>query len=116
MVQLPFTPHIEGVLQKSKDLSVILERNGVDLDILFHSFRSTLLNIEVKKHILAMVFGGQDDQYDFHYYGYNFEVLEHYLKSTGFNDITKVESFGLFQDTSEFKPYGFPISLNIVAK
>ena len=58
-----------------------------DLDTLFHSFRSTLLNIEVKKHILAMVFGGQDDQYDFHYYGYNFEVLEHYLKSTGFNDI-----------------------------
>mgnify|MGYP001195262534 FL=1 len=87
-----------------------------DLDILFHSFRSTLLNIEVKKHILAMVFGGQDDQYDFHYYGYNFEVLEHYLKSNGFNDIIKVESFGLFQDTSEFKPYGFPISLNVVAK
>ena len=87
-----------------------------DLDILFHSFRSTLLNIDVKKHILAMVFGGQDDQYDFHYYGYNFEVLEHYLKSTGFNHITKVESFGLFQDTSEFKPYGFPISLNVVAK
>ena len=87
-----------------------------DLDILFHSFRSTLLNIEVKKHILAMVFGGQDDKYDFHYYGYNFEVLEHYLKSTGFNVITKVESFGSFQDTSEFKPYGFPISLNVVAK
>ena len=42
MVQLPFTPHIEGVLQKSKDLSVILERNGVDLDILFHCFISDL--------------------------------------------------------------------------
>ena len=38
MVQLPFTPHIEGVLQKSKDLSVILERNGVDIDILFHCY------------------------------------------------------------------------------
>ncbi len=87
-----------------------------DLDILFHSFRSTLLNIKVKKYILAMVFGGQDDEYDFHYYGYNFEVLEDYLKSTGFTDIKKVESFGLFQDTSEFKPFGFPISLNVVAK
>ena len=52
-----------------------------DLDILFHSFRSTLLNIKIKKHILSMVFGGQDDQYDFHYYGYNFDVLEDYLKS-----------------------------------
>ena len=87
-----------------------------DLDILFHSFRSTLLNIKVKKYILAMVFGGQDDQYDYHYYGYNFEVLEDYLKSNGFTDIKKVESFGLFEDTSEFKPFGFPISLNVVAQ
>ncbi|MDC3121181.1 methyltransferase domain-containing protein [Candidatus Pelagibacter sp.] len=87
-----------------------------DLDILFHSFRSTLLNIEIKKHILAMIFGGQDDQYDFHYYGYNFEVLEDYLKSSGFKQIEKVESFGLYDDASEFKPYGFPISLNVIAK
>ena len=87
-----------------------------DLDILFHSFRSTLLNIKIKKHILSMVFGGQDDQYDFHYYGYNFDVLEDYLKSAGFAEIKRVESFGLYNDTSEFKPYGFPISLNVIAK
>ena len=42
MLQLPFTPHIEGIIQKSKDLSVILERNGVDIDIFFHCFISDL--------------------------------------------------------------------------
>jgi ATP-dependent Clp protease ATP-binding subunit ClpA len=42
MAQLPFTPHIEGIIQKSKDLSVILKRNGVDVDILFHCFISDL--------------------------------------------------------------------------
>ena len=87
-----------------------------DLDILFHSFRSTLVPIKVKKHILSMIFGGQVDQYDFHYYGYSFDIIEDYLKSAGFTDIEKVESFGLYNDTSEFKPYGFPISLNVIAK
>ena len=42
MVDLPFTPHIDGIIQKSKDLSVILERNGVDIDIFFHCFISDL--------------------------------------------------------------------------
>ena len=87
-----------------------------DLDILFHAFRSTLLDIKIKKHILGMVFGGQEDKYDFHYFGYNFEIIEDFLKSAGFSKIQKVKSFGLFEDTSEFKPYGFPISLNVVAE
>jgi len=38
MIKLPLTPHIEGVFQKSKDLSITLKRNGVDLDLLFHCF------------------------------------------------------------------------------
>ena len=42
MTELPFTPHIQGVIQKSKDLSTILNRNGVDIDIFFHCFISDL--------------------------------------------------------------------------
>ena len=38
MIRLPLTPHIEGVLKKSQDLSVHLERNGVDIDLFFHCF------------------------------------------------------------------------------
>ena len=38
MIRLPLTPHIEGVLEKSQDLSIHLERNGVDIDLFFHCF------------------------------------------------------------------------------
>ena len=38
MLDLPLTPHIEGILAKAKDLSFSKERNGVDLDIFFHCF------------------------------------------------------------------------------
>ena len=103
---------IYRVLKKSGKFYVSVP----DLDILFHAFRSTLLDIKIKKHILGMVFGGQEDKHDFHYFGYNFEILEDFLKLAGFSKIEKVKSFGLFEDTSEFKPYGFPISLNVVAE
>ena len=42
MLELPLTPHLEGVLQKSKDLSLILKRNGVDVDLFFHCFLNDL--------------------------------------------------------------------------
>ena len=42
MLRLPLTPHIEGVLEKSQDLSIILERNGVDIDLFFHCFLNDL--------------------------------------------------------------------------
>ena len=38
-----------------------------------------------------------------------------FLTQVGFRP-KKVESFGLFDDTSNYKPYGFPVSLNIIAK
>jgi hypothetical protein len=62
-----------------------------------------------------MMFGGQVDDNDFHYFGWNQLFLFDFLKQAGFSDATRVESFGLFDDTSNFKPYGFPISLNIIA-
>ena len=42
MPKLPLTPHIEGVLEKAQELSVILKRNGVDIDLFFHCFLSDL--------------------------------------------------------------------------
>ena len=56
------------------------------------------------------------DEYDFHYFGWNFEFLEEYLTIAGFKKIEKVKSFSLFNDTSNFAPYsGVPISLNVIA-
>jgi hypothetical protein len=62
-----------------------------------------------------MMFGGQIDDYDFHYIGLNFEILFSYLKIAGFSSASKVDEFNLFSDTSIYKPYGVPISLNVIA-
>ena len=70
---------------------------------------------KVKFHTMRMMFGGQIDDYDFHYFGWNFEFLNDYLMSSNFSKVERVNSFGLFEDTSNYKPYGFPISLNVIA-
>ena len=64
---------------------------------------------------MRMIFGGQVDPHDFHFFGWNQVFLTHFLTQAGFSAVDRVESFGLFADTSEFKPYGFPISLNVIA-
>ena len=70
---------------------------------------------QVKFHVMKMIFGGQTDQFDFHYFGWNFILLNQFLIKTGFNKIQRVKSFSLFNDTSDYSPYGAPISLNIIA-
>ena len=42
MFNLPFTPHIQGVLERTKELAGILHRNGADVDLFFHCFLSDL--------------------------------------------------------------------------
>jgi len=86
-----------------------------DVDILFHFFLNPLITKKIKWHVMRMIFGGQIDDHDFHYFGWNFEFLSDELKESNFTKIEKVNSFDLFEDTSNFKPYGFLISLNVVA-
>ena len=62
-----------------------------------------------------MMYGGQVDDYDIHYFGWDFELLQDYLLASGFKKVERVKSFSLFDDTSDFAPYGPPISLNIIA-
>ena len=109
---------VEHVL---KDLHRVLKNNGKlyvsvpDLDVLSHSIISPYIPFKAKFHIMRMIYGGQTDEYDFHYFGWNFDFMKHFLLKAGFPKCEKVESFGLFNDTSNFKPYGFFISLNIIA-
>ena len=117
---------IEHVDQKTikntfKDIFRILKKKGKfyvsvpDMDVLCHFFVSPLANKKIKFHTMRMIFGGQVDNFDYHYFGWNYEFMNDYLLEAGFFEIKKVDSFGLFNDTSDYKPYGFPISLNIVA-
>ena len=87
-----------------------------DMDILFKQFLDKKSDAKMKIHIIRMIFGGQTDEYDFHYFGWNFELLRGILKNTGFKSVEKVEKFSLFKDTSDYAPYGELISLNLIAK
>lgn len=86
-----------------------------DLDTLCRLFISPQLGANERFHVMRMLFGGQTDTYDFHHIGLNQEFMHHYLAAAGFSTVSRVESFGLFDDTSEFKPYGVAISLNLLA-
>ena len=109
------------IIDTLSGINRVLKKNGKfyvsvpDVDTLFHSFLSPLASKEIKWHIMRMIFGGQIDDYDYHYFGWNFEFLRDHLQKTNFTKIEKVDSFKLFDDTSDYKPYGFPISLNVIA-
>ena len=86
-----------------------------DWDILCHLFINPIAAPEVKWHALRMILGGQVDEYDFHYVGFNQQIMYDFLKNAGFSNAERVGSFGIFSDTSDYQPYGFPISLNVIA-
>lgn len=65
--------------------------------------------------VMRMMFGGQLDDYDYHYIGLNFDLLASFLRDAGFHDLKRVDSFGLFEDTSDLKFGEVPVSLNLVA-
>lgn len=111
----------QKVLDTLKGLHRILKPTGKfyvsvpDLDILCHLFINPSASPAVKFHAMRMLFGGQVDQHDYHFFGWNQLFLFDFLRQAGFSKAERIESFGLFNDTSDFKPYGFPISLNVIA-
>lgn len=86
-----------------------------DLETLCKLFLHEGISKDIRFHIMRMMFGGQINAYDFHYIGLNYEFLYDYLAAAGFVNIERVSSFGVFNDTSDFSPYGVPISLNVIA-
>jgi hypothetical protein len=41
--------------------------------------------------------------------------MKDFLFKTGFKKMERVKSFSLFKDTSDYAPFGPPISLNVIA-
>lgn len=99
----------------------ILKPNGEfmvsvpDWDVLCHLFINPVAGLDVKWHALRMMMGGQVDAHDFHYVGFNQALLYDFLGRAKFSNARRVDAFGLFSDTSTYSPYGFPISLNVIA-
>ncbi|MGH7242396.1 MAG: class I SAM-dependent methyltransferase [Phycisphaerales bacterium] len=86
-----------------------------DLEALCKLFAKPNQSFEQRNFLMRMIMGGQMDDFDYHKGGLWFEQLELVLKDVGFNNVRRVESFGLFQDTSEKRFEGQAISLNISA-
>tara|TARA_A100001035_G_C27584298_1_gene409025 strand:+ start:96 stop:605 length:510 start_codon:yes stop_codon:yes gene_type:complete len=109
------------VIKTLKGIHRVLKNSGKfyisvpNMDYLFRIILNEKAPLEVKMHVMKIIFGGQIDDYDFHYFGYTLELLGGALKECGFNKIERVKSFSLFNDTSDYAPYGKPISLNLIA-
>jgi len=73
------------------------------------------LTIEDRWMVMRMMFGGHVDEYDYHYVGLNQEFLAYFLTRAGFVNIRRVDEFGLFDDTSNMRFKGIPISCNLIA-
>jgi len=103
---------IHRILCKSGELYF----SSPDLEVLCKLFLRPEFNMAQRFHIMRMMFGGQLDEYDFHYIGLTHEFMIDYLRRAGFSRVQRVKSFGLFNDTSEYVPYGIThMSLNLIA-
>jgi len=65
--------------------------------------------------LMRMIFGEPTDKDDCRYIGLNQTILSHFLHTSGFKNIQKVNNFGLFTDTSQMKFDNVAISLNVTA-
>ena len=86
-----------------------------NFEALCRIFLHPSLSMELRHHVMRMIFGGQTDEFDFHRVGLTWEFLSHYLREAGFMNIRKVEEFRLFDDCSSLRMANMLISLNLEA-
>lgn len=86
-----------------------------DLKTLCWLYLHPNFTIDERYHIMRIIFGGQTNQYDVHYVGFDYEILASYLQEAGFNEIEQVAEFNLFSDCSSLRILDTLISLNVVA-
>lgn len=72
--------------------------------------------IEERFLLMRMIFGGHFDEFDYHKVGFSEDFLVWFLGATGFTNIRRVDTLGVFDDTSETRFKGVPISLNMIAE
>jgi predicted SAM-dependent methyltransferase len=87
-----------------------------DMNILSQLFAKPEVKGDDKFLVMQMMFGGQSDAYDFHHVGFDLEILGVHLFNAGFEDIRRVPTFGLFEDSSLTEFHSIKISLNVEAR
>ncbi len=99
----------------------VLKRGGLlrivvpDLEVLCRLFLEPTLTFKERTEAMRMIMGGQMDEFDYHKGGLWFELLDRILRDVGFANVQRVQSFGLFKDTTEAVCGGRRISHNVTA-
>ena len=112
-----------GQLQKAlKEWYRVLKPDGKlylsvpDMDVLCRLFTMRgKFTVQERFHLIRVMFGGQVDQYDYHYVGLYSENLKFFLTEAGFQKVLKVKNLGVFEDDSTICSENIPISLNVIA-
>jgi predicted SAM-dependent methyltransferase len=113
--------YVDELLAALKEFRRVLRSGGLlqvsvpDFEALCRLFLDTRLDASMRFHVMRIIFGGQMDPYDVHKVGLTEEFLADFLTTAGFRDISRVEGFGLFEDTSTLALGGIPVSLNVQA-
>jgi len=114
-------PYLRQLVPTLQEWRRVLADNGQmlisvpDMDILCRMFlEKDKLTLDQRYHVMRMMFGGQSNQYDFHYAGLNLEILQKLAKQAGLKVQRRVKRFGIFPDHSSYRYAGELISLNVV--
>ena len=87
-----------------------------DIAVLCQLFLNPKFSVNDRFKLLRMILGGHCDANDYHYAGFDFEILQDFLGKAGFRNIERVERLGMFQDTSYLCVEDTLISLNVIAQ
>jgi len=114
--------YIGPLLEALKEWYRILKPEGKlyisvpNMDVLCQLFRKRReLKLQDRFQVMRMMFGGHTNQYDYHYVGFDLDILTAFLSQAKFQRVKPVEVLGVFNDTSLLRVGGVLISLNVIA-
>jgi predicted SAM-dependent methyltransferase len=107
--------------QALKEAYRVLKKWGVlrisvpNLEFLCQVFTAQGITPGNRFELMRIFMGGQIDPFDFHKTMFDMSIMSSFLNDAGFKKVNRVQSFGLFKDTSNLQINGYYVSLNVVA-